>query len=145
MKTDEDLSTPPTGKAARRLHHRARRAEQDMEPSTALSPHEVDQVVRVLGSLQRNVTGANRTPAATLDPQLCRVGRALLGWSQAQLSEASGVNKRTIMDCEAGARQTQEETLRGLREAMERAGVVFLEDEGNLRLGPGVRLKDGAS
>jgi len=81
-------------------------------------------------------------PVFALDPRQCRAGRALLGWSQADLSGAAAVNKRTILDFESGARQPYGRTLLDLREAMERAGVVFLADGEQVAGGPGVRLAD---
>ncbi|MBF0375065.1 MAG: helix-turn-helix domain-containing protein [Alphaproteobacteria bacterium] len=73
-----------------------------------------------------------------------RAGRALLGWSQTALAEAAGVNKRTVMDFESGAREPHLGTLSLVRSALEGAGVEFIgggayQGEG----GPGVRLKGG--
>ena len=72
------------------------------------------------------------------------MGRAALGWSQDELAEVSKVNKKTIADFERGARQPYERTLRDLREAMEKAGVIFLSDGETTGGGPGVRLKGEA-
>lgn len=80
----------------------------------------------------------------SLTHEQCRAGRALLGWSQDQLAEASKVAKPTIANFERGARQPYERTLRDLREAMEKAGAVFIgQDEASSSGGPGVRLKGG--
>ncbi len=77
-----------------------------------------------------------------MDAAQCRAARALLGWSQDALAEASRVNKKTIADFERGARQPYDRTLRDLREAMERAGVEFIEENGG---GAGVRFKKGGA
>lgn len=72
----------------------------------------------------------------------CRAGRALLGWSQDDLAQASKVAKRTIADFESGKRSTYDRTLKDLREAMEQAGVSFIPS-GELVSsgGPGVRFE----
>ena len=43
------------------------------------------------------------------------------------------------MDFERGARSPHKRTLRDIRVALEKAGVVFIDGNGG---GPGVRLKD---
>jgi len=69
----------------------------------------------------------------------CRAARALLGWNQNDLESASDVAKKTIADFERGARTPYSRTLSDLRRALERAGIIFIEQNGG---GPGVRLKD---
>lgn len=68
----------------------------------------------------------------------CRAARALINWSRKDLAEAAKVAERTIVDFERGAREPYERTLRDVREALEKAGVVFVDQNGD---GPGVRLK----
>jgi len=68
----------------------------------------------------------------------CRAARALLDWSREQLAEASKVSLRTIVDFERGARQPREITLDALHSAMEKAGVIFVPENGE---GAGVRLR----
>lgn len=70
-------------------------------------------------------------------PQL-RAARALLGWSQERLAEASGVSVPTIKRLEPGdgLLQTRVETQEKLRAALEAAGVAFTNGDE-----PGVRLK----
>nr|WP_020175354.1 helix-turn-helix transcriptional regulator [Methyloferula stellata] len=75
----------------------------------------------------------------SITPEQCRAGRALLGWSQDDLVEASKVTKSTIANFESGKREPYERTLTDLRRALEEAGVIFIDRNGN---GPGVRLKD---
>ena len=62
----------------------------------------------------------------------------MLGWSRDDLSEASRVGHRTIVDFERGARQPYERTVRDLATALEAAGVEFLISEAGK--GPGLRL-----
>jgi hypothetical protein len=45
---------------------------------------------------------------------------------------------RTVVDFERGARAPREVTLDALRRALESAGVIFVEENGE---GPGVRLR----
>lgn len=68
----------------------------------------------------------------------CRAARALIGWSQDELEAASKVAKKTIADFERQARQPQARTLEAIRTALEAAGVIFIEQNGE---GPGVRLR----
>ena len=71
-------------------------------------------------------------------PSQCRAARALLGWSQDALEQASSVAKKTIADFERGARQPYARTLADIRTALEQAGVIFIASNGE---GPGVRLR----
>ncbi len=67
----------------------------------------------------------------TVSPAQIRAGRALLGWSPADLAEHSGASEAEIahLEAQAGA---------ALVAALEKAGVLFLaEDDGE---GAGVRL-----
>lgn len=69
-----------------------------------------------------------------------KAARALLGWSQADHAEKSGVSLPTIKRLEAaggtlGGLATTAEKLVG---ALESAGVIFIEENGE---GPGVRLR----
>lgn len=76
-----------------------------------------------------------------LTREQCRASRALLGWSQGELAERSGVGKQTVADFERGARLPYDRTLRDLRDALEGAGVMILDaDETG---GPGARLERG--
>ena len=52
-----------------------------------------------------------------------------LGWTQDDLAKASTVAKRTIAEFELGNRVPYDRTLRDIREAFERAGIVFLFEE----------------
>ena len=67
---------------------------------------------------------------------------ALLGWSQADLAQQSGVSEPTVarlesVDGELGGR---EDTAEKIRTAIEVAGIEFIDENGG---GPGVRLRKG--
>ena len=71
----------------------------------------------------------------------CRMARAALGWSIADLAKASGVRDMTVSNFERG-RDAYASTVAKLRTALEDAGVIFLADGGSsLSGGAGVRLK----
>lgn len=73
-----------------------------------------------------------------LSPAQCRAARALVSLSQEGLADASKVAKATIANFETGKREPYPRTLDDLREALERAGVLFIAENGE---GPGVRLR----
>jgi transcriptional regulator with XRE-family HTH domain len=77
------------------------------------------------------------TPTALTAAQ-CRAGRALIEWSQAQLSQAASIDPQTIADFERRFRSPDETTRRRLRATLEAAGVVFISENGG---GAGARLK----
>jgi transcriptional regulator with XRE-family HTH domain len=69
-----------------------------------------------------------------------KAARALLGWSQADLAQRSGVSEPTVArlesaDGELGGRQ---DTVEKMQTAIEAAGVEFIEENGG---GAGVRLR----
>lgn len=68
----------------------------------------------------------------------CRAARALIGWSQDQLSTASKVAKATIANFETGKRTPYDRTLDDIEAALQGAGVIFVAENGE---GPGVRLR----
>jgi transcriptional regulator with XRE-family HTH domain len=72
-----------------------------------------------------------------MTPEQCRAGRALLNWSQDDLSERSRVAARTIRSFEAGGRIT-EANRASLERALVDGDVIFVAENGE---GPGVRLK----
>jgi transcriptional regulator with XRE-family HTH domain len=73
-----------------------------------------------------------------ITPEQSRAARGLLDWSRDQLSEASGVPKRTIMRFEGREAEPRTSTLMAIRAALEAAGVIFVDENGE---GPGVRLR----
>ncbi len=80
----------------------------------------------------------------TTVPQL-RAARALLGWSQDDLANRSGISKPTIARLElgtgelAGYASTRDKVVG----ALEAAGVTFLGSGETVDGGPGVRLRKG--
>lgn len=73
-----------------------------------------------------------------LTPAQSRAARALINWSQPQLAKASSVSVSTIRDFETGKRQPIENNMNAIKIALEAAGVIFVEENGE---GPGVRLR----
>jgi transcriptional regulator with XRE-family HTH domain len=69
-----------------------------------------------------------------------KAARALLGWSQADLAQKSGVSEPTIARLEAvdGDLGGRENTAQKIRNAIEVAGIQFFEENGG---GEGVRLR----
>jgi predicted transcriptional regulator len=74
-----------------------------------------------------------------------RAARALLGWSQPALAQASGVSLPTIvrMEGEAGPGRSAAANVDAVQRALESAGVLFIPADGASGAGPGVRLKQG--
>jgi transcriptional regulator with XRE-family HTH domain len=73
-----------------------------------------------------------------------KAARALLGWSQSDLADKSGVSEPTVarlesIDGELGGREL---TADKIRSAIEAAGVVFIDENGG---GAGVRLRRNRS
>jgi transcriptional regulator with XRE-family HTH domain len=73
-----------------------------------------------------------------MTPEQCRAARALLDWSQEDLAERSGVAARTVRYFEKDMREPIPANLAALQSALERAGVIFIAENGG---GPGLRLK----
>jgi transcriptional regulator with XRE-family HTH domain len=78
------------------------------------------------------------TSSTALTAAQCRAGRALIDWSQAQLSQSASIDVNTIVNFEKRFRAPDETTRRRLRATLEAAGVVFIAENGG---GAGVRLK----
>lgn len=78
----------------------------------------------------------------TITPAQCRAARAILGWNQEALVEASGVTKSTIANFEISKSNPNPRTIAALRSALEAAGIEFLESGApSLNGGAGVRLR----
>jgi len=69
-----------------------------------------------------------------------KAARALLGWSQSDLSKRSGVSEPTVARLEAieGELGGRERTAGKIRTAIEAAGIEFIDENGG---GTGVRLR----
>ena len=73
-----------------------------------------------------------------------RAARGLLGWSQSQLAEASGIGLSTIrrMEGSDGPLRGTAGNVWKVQQALENAGVIFINADEE---GPGVRLKANQS
>jgi transcriptional regulator with XRE-family HTH domain len=60
----------------------------------------------------------------------CRAARGLLGWTQQDLAESSGLSKTAINNFEKGHSDIKTESLRAIRMAFESADVEFMGLEG---------------
>jgi predicted transcriptional regulator len=82
----------------------------------------------------------SRTSIPKVSIAQIKAARALLGWSQEDLSENADVAVPTIkrLEAEYGWLGGRDETRRKIRSALERAGIIFIEENGG---GPGVRLR----
>ena len=72
-----------------------------------------------------------------------RAARALLGWTQPQLAEASGISMMSIrrMEGPTGPGRSSAANVEAVRRALDDAGVIFLDAGEAPAGGPGVRLK----
>jgi transcriptional regulator with XRE-family HTH domain len=70
----------------------------------------------------------------------CRAARGLLDWTQQALADAARIGVATIRQFEGGATEPRYATLTILKQALELAGVEFIDENGG---GPGVRLWKG--
>ena len=73
-----------------------------------------------------------------LKPAQCRGARALLDMTQPELAEAARLGLSTIVDFERRRRQVSEDAVVAIQNALERAGVEFIDENGG---GAGVRLR----
>ncbi|GEP07396.1 helix-turn-helix domain-containing protein [Methylobacterium oxalidis] len=73
-----------------------------------------------------------------IDAIQCRAARALLDWTQQDLSGATGLSKVTIRAFEKGG-EMRDSNRTLLRLAFEKAGVEFIPQNGG---GPGARLRE---
>jgi transcriptional regulator with XRE-family HTH domain len=71
-------------------------------------------------------------------PAQCRAARGLLDWSQQDLASQAGVGIVTVRQLEAGVNEPRRSTLEVVRQAFERAGVEFIDENGG---GEGVRFR----
>ncbi|MBE9604728.1 helix-turn-helix transcriptional regulator [Acetobacteraceae bacterium H6797] len=71
-------------------------------------------------------------------PVQCKMARAALGIGVRDLAEAAQVSPDTVVRFERGE-TLRERTVGDLRRALEAAGVLFIDQNGN---GPGVRLRE---
>ena len=74
-----------------------------------------------------------------ITPAQIRAGRHLAKLSQADIVEATGLSMPTVKRAESEREvSVSEATYDAIRRALEKAGVIFIEENGE---GPGVRLR----
>jgi transcriptional regulator with XRE-family HTH domain len=71
--------------------------------------------------------------------ELLRAARVALNIGQRELAKLSGVGQRTILRIERNDESVTLETRRRLQDAFEKAGIVFIPDDGIS--GPGLRIR----
>jgi transcriptional regulator with XRE-family HTH domain len=71
-------------------------------------------------------------------PGQCRAARGLLAWTQSKLARMAGISIVTVRNFENEKTMPQRASLDVIRRALESAGVIFVEENGE---GPGVRLR----
>jgi len=72
-----------------------------------------------------------------MTPVQLRMARAAVGWGVRELAAKAGITANTVTRIEKGA-DAKQSTILALRRALEAAGVIFVEENGE---GPGVRLR----
>lgn len=75
----------------------------------------------------------------TITPEQCRAARALLNWSQPELSKAANVGQSTITRFECDTRKPRAGNMAAIQMALEAAGVVFTPATATTR--PGLCLR----
>ena len=78
------------------------------------------------------------TENVEMRPAQCRAARALLDITQPDLAKLAGLGLSTIVDFEKERRQVSMDAVEVIKQALRRAGVEFIDENGG---GPGVRLR----
>lgn len=76
-----------------------------------------------------------------ITPAQIRAARALLGWRQTDLANASGVSEIAIKNIERGQTDPKATTLTAIQDAFNKAEVIFLDPSDIRDGGHGVRFK----
>jgi predicted transcriptional regulator len=86
------------------------------------------------------ITGPHQVSIPKVSIEQVKAARALLRWSQSDLSKASGVSIPTVkrLEAQTGEIGGRDDTALAIRAALESAGVQFIEANGG---GAGVRLR----
>lgn len=66
-----------------------------------------------------------------MQPEQVRAARAALNWSLERLADESGVHRNTISNFETRKYDGDPEKLAAVKRALEAAGVIFAEENGN--------------
>ena len=72
-------------------------------------------------------------------PRVLKAARVMLGWSQEELADRSGIGRTSLSKLEAGSTQVRLHTIRAVQAALQEGGIKFLP-EGETE-GEGVRFK----
>jgi transcriptional regulator with XRE-family HTH domain len=84
----------------------------------------------------------SKAPMSTKNVEIssaqCRAGRALLDMTQTRLAELAELGLSTVVDYEKMRRKVSAVAIEAIRNALRRAGVDFIDENGG---GPGVRLR----
>jgi len=72
-----------------------------------------------------------------MKPIQLKMARAAIGWGVRDLAAKAGVTANTVTRIENGS-DAKQSTMDRLQQALEDAGVVFIDENGG---GPGVRLR----
>jgi transcriptional regulator with XRE-family HTH domain len=64
-----------------------------------------------------------------ISPAQCRAARALLNWTQDKLAVKTGVALKTIRGFESGRRNPLGVTRAAIKQALEQAGIEFLDGD----------------
>ncbi len=75
-----------------------------------------------------------------LTVEQCKMARAALGWSIADLAQKAQVSTNTVVRLESGATSLRPRTVMDIRRTLEDAGIEFIDENGG---GAGVRMKKG--
>lgn len=81
--------------------------------------------------------------ALTLSYKQIKAARAILGWSQDEVAEASGLSIATVRKLEAGTISPRASTNDKLRDVFENAGLEFLEPNGARERPSEIKVYDG--
>ena len=73
-----------------------------------------------------------------MTPAQSRAARGLVAMTQTDLAKAADLGQSTVIDFERERRQVSEQAILAIRAALQSAGVIFLDENGN---GPGVALR----
>jgi DNA-binding XRE family transcriptional regulator len=79
----------------------------------------------------------------TITPSQVRAARALVDWNQGDLARAANVSRQTVNDFETGKRLPIPNNMQAIVQALEFAGLTFIEEGDSA--GAGVRLSFPAS
>lgn len=104
---------------------------------TDLLPHKTAQLVRAIFTLlgviitlyMANCAGLAMVIAVITAKQI-RAGRALLGWSQQQLADRAIISLNALTRLERGEVDPRVSTILAIQQALSRAGIEFIADDG---------------